>query len=69
VNTQNEPYPDYGCSYQTNFAAMVKNPDDFERPRTMRPTYAAGKMSTVGAYQSGAWTNPNGVTNIGDVFD
>jgi pilus biogenesis lipoprotein CpaD len=57
VNERNEPYPDFACSYQSNFAAMAKNPQDFERPRAMGPTYAAGRMPAVESYQSGTWLN------------
>lgn len=65
MTPQNEPYPDHGCSTQNNFAAMVKNPEDFERPRTMGPNYAASRVGAVRSYQSGQ----GGGTSIGGIFD
>ena len=32
---RNEVYPNFGCAQQHNLAAMVDNPEDFERPRVM----------------------------------
>jgi len=61
-NPLNEPYPDFGCSVQQNIAAMVKNPDDFERARTMGPTYSKPLIPGVDNYQSGAWTDPGKAT-------
>lgn len=64
-NSKNEPYPDYACATQNNLAAMVKNPDDFERPRAMGPTYADSRMQTVRDYQSGTWSAPSAASSIG----
>ncbi len=57
-NVKNDPYPNYGCTLQNNFAAMVANPEDFERPRTMSPSNAAGRMPGMDKYNSGEWTEP-----------
>jgi pilus assembly protein CpaD len=57
-NSANEPYPNFGCTLQNNFAAMAANPEDFERPRTMGPAPAAGRMPGIGAYTSGEWMEP-----------
>lgn len=70
VNPENEPAPDFGCSYQNNFAAMVANPEDFDRPRTMGPSTAASQMSAMDNYNSGEWSrppvDPTNISNIGD---
>jgi pilus assembly protein CpaD len=57
-NAKNEPHPNFGCSLQNNFAAMAANPEDFERPRGMGPTLAAGQMPAMESYQTGEWTAP-----------
>jgi pilus assembly protein CpaD len=57
-NSANEPYPNFGCTLQNNFAAMAANPDDFERPRTMGPASAAGRMQGIDNYNSGDWMEP-----------
>ena len=57
-DAKNEPYPNFGCSLQNNLAAMAANPEDFERPRTMGPNHAAGRMPGMEQYNSGAWTTP-----------
>jgi pilus assembly protein CpaD len=57
-NALNEPHPNMGCSLQNNFAAMAANPEDFEQPRGMGPTLAAGQMPAMEKYQTGEWTVP-----------
>ena len=59
----NEPFPNWGCTQQNNIAAMVANPEDFERPRAAGPAYAAGRMPGMNNYNSGAWTTPPSVAN------
>ena len=70
VNPGNESPPDFGCAYQNNFAAMVANPDDFDRPRTMGPATAASQMSAMDNYNSGRWSrppiDPTNISTIGD---
>ena len=62
---QNRPHPDFGCSMQNNVAAMVANPEDLERPRTMDPAYAASRMPPADRYNSGEWSKPD---DTGDTF-
>jgi pilus assembly protein CpaD len=47
----NEPYPNFGCTLQNNFAAMVSNPEDFERLRGMGPTTADNLMRGLTTYR------------------
>lgn len=68
-NPNNEPFPNFGCAMQNNFAAMVSNPEDFERARAMGPTYAAGQSRAVGEYQNGRWSRPIDTPSIGELFD
>jgi pilus assembly protein CpaD len=65
-NSKNEPYPNFGCTIQNNLAAMVSNPEDFERPRTMGPKRAAGQMTAMESYNTGAWTTPVDTPDAGD---
>ena len=53
---RNEAYPNFGCTAQNNLAAMVANPEDFEKPRTMTNASAAGRMSAMKNYESGEWS-------------
>lgn len=53
---RNEPYPNFGCTAQNNLAAMVANPEDFQRPRAMIDAPASGRMSAMKTYQSGEWS-------------
>ena len=57
-SAMNEPYPNFGCTLQNNFAAMAANPEDFERPRSAGSADAAGQMPVMERYQSGAWSAP-----------
>jgi pilus assembly protein CpaD len=47
----NEPYPNFGCTLQNNFAAMVSNPEDFQRLRGMGPTTADNLMLGLTTYR------------------
>jgi pilus assembly protein CpaD len=58
INARNEPYPNYGCAIQNNMAAMVANPDDFERPREAGPSHAVGRMPGMQQYKTGEWSQP-----------
>ena len=66
-NPGNEPYPDYGCSLQNNFAAMAANPEDFEHPRTLAPAQASGQMPALERYNRGTWTTPPVAVSISDI--
>jgi len=47
---QNLSYRNFGCAYQQNLAAMVANPGDFERPRTMTPVVGANRVAAMQVY-------------------
>ncbi len=49
----NESYRNHGCAVQNNIAAMVDNPEDFEKPRPMAPAAAASRSTAVEAYNKG----------------
>ncbi len=58
----NEPYPNFGCTQQHNLAAMVDNPEDFERPRVMSAPDADTRNEVIRRYRkridtSSSWTN------------
>jgi pilus assembly protein CpaD len=52
----NEAYPNFGCTAQHNLAAMVANPEDLRKPRTMTASPAAGRMPAMKKYESGEWS-------------
>lgn len=58
-NQYNETYSNYGCALQHNTAAMVANPEDFERPRGMPPALAGARGTAMETYVTGKWTVPN----------
>ena len=47
----NRNYPNFGCAQQHNLAAMVDNPEDFERPRVMTSPDADVRNSAMGKYR------------------
>ncbi len=55
-NQKNELYPNFGCTLQNNFAAMVENPEDFVTPRGLAPATAASRMMILTTYDSGEWS-------------
>ena len=61
-NLANDPdntlYRNYGCATQHNLAAMVSNPEDFERPRAMSPVTAANRTAAMAIY----YKTPDGAT-------
>ncbi len=54
----------HGCAVQTNIAAMVANPEDFENPQPIDPATAASRLSGINAIDgtggSGAATTSSG---------
>jgi pilus assembly protein CpaD len=48
--SNNEPYPNLGCSVQSNIAAMVVNPDNFVVPEPTAPALAASRQSRSRSY-------------------
>ncbi|MBI2718018.1 MAG: CpaD family pilus assembly protein [Rhizobiales bacterium] len=68
-DSSNGPYPNFGCAYQNNIAALVANPEDFEHPRATSPVLASNrtevmkvfiKNSTAGDYWSFDGTRKSG---------
>lgn len=55
-NQYNEPYPNYGCAIQNNFAVMAANPEDFEQFRTATPAQGQSRSPIVKKYNSGDWS-------------
>lgn len=49
-DARNRQYKNFGCAYQHNMAAMVANPEDFERPRSMGPVLAGNRMVVMQVY-------------------
>ena len=47
----NRVYPNFGCAQQHNLAAMVDNPEDFERPRVMTPPDADARNAAMDNYR------------------
>jgi len=58
-NQRNESGPNFGCAVQQNVAAMVSNPEDFEKSRPMTPAMSAAQSAALAAYQAGDWTTPS----------
>lgn len=56
-NQFNEAYPNQGCAIQQNIAAMVANPEDFERPRAMTPVIGSTRSAVIKKYNSGDATS------------
>ena len=56
---QNEDYPNFGCSQQQNIAALVADPEDFERPRAQSPVMAANRTMALSLYLA----SPTAVTS------
>lgn len=52
----NRPYPNLGCSTQSNLAAMVANPRDLLRPRKMTPADAIRRENALEQYRKGEVT-------------
>lgn len=49
-NDGNRPWSNFGCAYQQNIAAMVANPEDFERPRSSGPILAENRTMVMKIY-------------------
>lgn len=47
---RNDTYPDFGCAYQNNVAAMVANAEDFEHPRGEMAVVAANRTNAMKVY-------------------
>lgn len=57
---QNKPHADFGCSVQSNMAAMIENPGDLLGPRDMSPIDATQRGAVIRDYQTGPRTGPTG---------
>lgn len=49
----NMPYPEFGCSYHSNLAAMVQNPNQFLAPYPMGPPNAERRKAVYDRYIAG----------------
>lgn len=49
-NPGNRTWNNFGCAYQQNIAAMVANPEDFERPRSAGPVLAENRTAVMKVY-------------------
>jgi len=56
TNDRNTAHSNFGCSYQSNLAAMVANPGDFLRQRGEAPAEAARKSAVIQNYRAGQHT-------------
>lgn len=50
ADSRNAEYPNFGCAYQHNVAAMVANAEDFERPRAETPIVAVNRTAAMKVY-------------------
>jgi pilus assembly protein CpaD len=50
-DTDNRQYHNLGCASQQNLAAMVANPADLVRPRSMEPANGARRAGVIKTYQ------------------
>jgi pilus assembly protein CpaD len=46
----NQSYPDHGCSFQNNIAAMVSDPNDFLYPRASAPIPSPNRTAAIAIY-------------------
>ncbi len=49
-SVSNRSYHNFGCATQRNFAAMVANPNDLQRPRTLGQTSATRRVDVLTKY-------------------
>lgn len=49
----NMPYPEFGCSYHSNLAAMIENPNQFLAPYPMGPPNAERRKAVYDSYIQG----------------
>jgi pilus assembly protein CpaD len=60
---RNEPYPEFGCSTQHNFAAIVADPRDLIEPRTSDPADAMRRSTVLEKYRAGVPTRTQDESN------
>ncbi len=56
----NQHHADFGCSTQSNVAAMIENPGDLLGPRKMSPIDAIQRSTVIDGYQGGPRSAPSG---------
>ena len=61
--SRNEPYPNFGCSTQHNLAAMVEDPRDLLKPRTLGAGNAMRRTDVMEKYEQGV---PTAATKTAD---
>ena len=57
VTFSNSGYANFGCSVQSNVAAMVANPNDLVMPRTETPSDPMRRSTVMDKYREGVPTN------------
>ncbi|MEM0898946.1 MAG: CpaD family pilus assembly lipoprotein [Pseudomonadota bacterium] len=62
-NPENKNYHDFGCSTQSNLAAMIENPNDLLGPRKMTTVDAIRRGAVIEDYQSGG-PQPNSEVGV-----
>lgn len=65
----NDNTPNFGCAFQQNFAAMIADPSDLQRPRTLDPAMSAAQAPGLDTYYSGDWTKPVNDTSLQTVLN
>jgi pilus assembly protein CpaD len=63
----NEPYSNFGCATQRNFAAMVADPADLLQPRAETPPSASRRQTVMEKYRQGTDTATTVTTTGGRV--
>ncbi len=61
-DTENSPWPSFGCAQARNLAAQIENPDDLIEGRKLAPADAVTNSAAIARYRSGKTTpliNPN----------
>ena len=58
-NFENTASPGFGCAHQSNYAAMVVDPNDLHRARPMTPPDRAARERVIDAYRDGKDTAVN----------
>lgn len=54
----NVDYPNFGCAFQQNFAAMVANPEDFQHMHAPGLASSEAQRPALDDYTKGTWQEP-----------
>lgn len=57
--SNNQPWPSFGCSMQANLAALVEDPADLLQPRAEDPRDSGRRDTVMDAYRDGQQTHAN----------